>query len=499
MSFPRVGRLRTFDLNPGCLFPGDLFLRSPEMLSAFSSLFLYLGFSFLGQPYFSEARKVNITVDDTDSLIVYEPTTAWSFSGNASDCAVCLTPPLSAAYNNTWHQGLRIPPTPSVNNTDSAGRKRSDDTSADGASKRRNDLSGERRAVPDPSRDVPVSVQLNFTGSAIYLYSIIPLGKPPNADSTPTLVNLTFTFDSEPAGNFLHSGSATNHGFQPTVSVFSRGGLSNSTHSLLVNLGPNSVFLLDYYVVSSTDCLDSNPCPTHSQVSTTHANKLSTRSIAAAVGGSIAVLLMFVTCLECSINRRRRILARRPMRNRGRQVGTQSFHSDVSGNPPVLPSYFPRTLSNAPPPYVGPAVESSVATQSDLSSIETYHLKPLPFQSTPSHPAKGAISPFVTHDREPSDIPPPFSVVSPPSPPGHTSAVPRTAQQDPPRGRTEDTEPASLEVAPELTSVTAAILPSSRPTRTLRRSTSSDLPDIYSTTISSLPSAIEMRQLSAEY
>jgi len=108
---------------------------------------------------------VNITVDDTDSLIIYEPTTAWFFSGNASGCAVCLTPPSVAAYNNTWHQGLHIPPTPSANNTGSASRrKRSEDASADGTPERRNDLSGERRAALDPSRDVSVSVQFNFTG-----------------------------------------------------------------------------------------------------------------------------------------------------------------------------------------------------------------------------------------------------------------------------------------------------------------------------------------------
>lgn len=83
----------------------------------------------------------------------------------------------------------------------------------------------------------------------------------------PALTNLTFTFDSENAGNFLHSGSANNLGFQSNVSVFSRGGLSDSTHSLLVDLEPNSVFLFDYYVVSRADCSDSSPCPTHGQTS----------------------------------------------------------------------------------------------------------------------------------------------------------------------------------------------------------------------------------------
>ena len=82
-------------------------------------------------------------------------------------------------------------------------------------------------------------------------------------------MNLTFTLDSEPAGNFLHDSSATNHGFQPRVAVFSQGGLSDATHTLLVNLGPNSVFLFDYYLVGRADCSDSNPCPTHNQTSTT--------------------------------------------------------------------------------------------------------------------------------------------------------------------------------------------------------------------------------------
>ena len=256
--------------------------------SAFRTLFVsLLGFSLLCQPCFAATGEVNVTVDDTDPSIIYEPTTAWFFSGNASGCAVCLTPPSPVAYNNTWHQGLHIPPTPGANNADSASKRRSDGASAVDTSKRRNDVISEKRAVPDPSGDVPVSVQLNFTGpscflhqpssltsflgSAIYLFGILPLGNPPNVNSAPTLTNLTFTLDSKPAGNFVHSGSATNQGFQSTVSVFSRRGLSNSAHTLLVNLGPNSVFLFDYYVVSraSADCSDSSPCPTQTQAPTT--------------------------------------------------------------------------------------------------------------------------------------------------------------------------------------------------------------------------------------
>jgi len=188
------------------------------------------------------------------------------------------------------------------------------------------------------------------------------------------------------------------------------------------------------------------------------------------------VLVTFVACLELSIFRRRRIVARRRLQESDRQVETQSFHSDVSGHPSLLPRYFPRTLSSAPPPYVGPAEESSVTTQSDVSSIEMYIQIPPHIHSTLSHPATVSVSPLVTRDKEPSDLPPPFSAVSSPSPPVHISAI---------------------EVAPVLLS--AANVPSSRPTRSLRRSRSSSLLDIDSATISSIPSAIEARSLSAEY
>jgi hypothetical protein len=66
-------------------------------------------------------------------------------------------------------------------------------------------------------------------------------------------MDLTFILDNEPAGTFSHTGLANIGGFRPNVPVFSRAGLSDSTHTLAVNLGPNSVFLLDYYIFSQED------------------------------------------------------------------------------------------------------------------------------------------------------------------------------------------------------------------------------------------------------
>ena len=209
------------------------------------------------------------------------------------------------------------------------------------------------------------------------------------------------------------------------------------------------------------------------------------------------MFVMFAACLEFSIYRRRRRDAWRQMRDRDRQVETRSIHSDFSENPSLLPRYSPRTLSNAPPPYVGFAGESSVATQSNLSSIEMYHQTPPPFQPTPPQLAMEAIPSFVTHGSETSDLPPPVSSESSSSPPVHTGSIPQTEQRISPRGHTKDTEPASLEVTPTL--LTAAVISSSRPTRILRRSRSSSLPDTDTASTSSSPSATETRSLSAEY
>jgi len=207
------------------------------------------------------------------------------------------------------------------------------------------------------------------------------------------------------------------------------------------------------------------------------------------------VLMVFSACLGFNIHRRRRATW-----ERDRQIEIQSFYSDVSGNPSLLPRYFPRTVLTAPP-YVGPAEGSSVATQSDLSTIELHPQTPLPFQSTPAHPTMEAILPVAMYDAEPSDLPPPFTAVSSPSLPVHTTPMPRTARQTSSLGYIEDAESASHELTtPKRPSTTAIqVVSSSRPTRILRQSRSSNLPDIDSSTTVPFPSATESRPSSPEY
>ncbi len=63
------------------------------------------------------AILVNITLDDTSSLITYLPASSWHASTNS--CTTCLTPSEQLAYAGTWHDGTHIIPT--VDNDDQSG------------------------------------------------------------------------------------------------------------------------------------------------------------------------------------------------------------------------------------------------------------------------------------------------------------------------------------------------------------------------------------------
>ena len=149
------------------------------------ALFFLLRSSFFGCLTFARAGEVNITVDDTDSSIVYQPDTAWFFNGNSSRCTFCLTPPSpTIASNSTWHHGLHVIPTRDADDNLVNG---SEDPDAPAMRLRRSkgDLVVGRRTY-DPTNgattspfvtdkldsddasfiDSPVSVQFNFTGES---------------------------------------------------------------------------------------------------------------------------------------------------------------------------------------------------------------------------------------------------------------------------------------------------------------------------------------------
>ena len=105
-----------------------------------------------------------------------------------------------------------------------------------------------RGSKESPRRKLPgyhADNGLGCTGSAVYVYALIPLGAAP-ANSTPTFMNLTFLLDSHPAGTYQHSGTASASGFLPSQLIFAQTGLVEAPHNLTVQIGPDSVLLLDY-------------------------------------------------------------------------------------------------------------------------------------------------------------------------------------------------------------------------------------------------------------
>ncbi|KAF8186910.1 hypothetical protein K438DRAFT_1595870 [Mycena galopus ATCC 62051] len=145
----------------------------------------------------------NRTIDDTNGdpitgfLPVYAPEAQWNVGQNCSGCLV--QPDVGQLFDYTWHDTTQ------------------------GAS------------------GVPSSVTLNFTGTAIYLFSVVPNTIP----FATTLVNLNFTLDGAPIGTYTHVPDDSSN-ILYSVPVLSSQNLTNGAHTLVAETAGNSVFLFDY-------------------------------------------------------------------------------------------------------------------------------------------------------------------------------------------------------------------------------------------------------------
>lgn len=165
------------------------------------------------------AAVVNITIDDTSSLILYSTNNTWRPSKVA--CQTCLAPDPKFAYAGTWHDGTHIIPTlddDDINTADDQASKQGDsgagrsdaDGSGDGGSdnnkgngggkwtfrRRRRDSKGVRGVEKfrrqdtvisnpfftpkldsdDPGFfDRPVTVEFNFTGTSCSRCTLSPI------------------------------------------------------------------------------------------------------------------------------------------------------------------------------------------------------------------------------------------------------------------------------------------------------------------------------------
>ncbi|KAF7349822.1 hypothetical protein MVEN_01282500 [Mycena venus] len=86
------------------------------------------------------------------------------------------------------------------------------------------------------------SVILNFTGTAIYFFGIVPNAAPTGAIR---LVNLTFTLDGTFAGAYTHFPDNSGQ-ILYSVPMLSKDGLSNNPHTLVAQAQSSSLLLFDY-------------------------------------------------------------------------------------------------------------------------------------------------------------------------------------------------------------------------------------------------------------
>jgi hypothetical protein len=160
------------------------------------------------------------------------------------------------------------------------------------------------------------------------------------------------------------------------------------------------------------------------------------------------VLAAVSICLAINIYRRRRRSTEQHLRDGERQSDAQSFHTDVSEDPPsmqgpapFIPRYFPGTIPLAPPSYISPAGP---------------HIPS-------AHRVSPAAAPVAVHDTEPLDIPPPSSVaVSLPEPPVLVDTMRHAIPRIPLPRFVEDGQPALPEVV-HLPLTEAAVLPPRSP------------------------------------
>ncbi|KAF7344952.1 Valine-trna ligase [Mycena venus] len=280
--------------------------------------------------------------------------------------------------------------------------------------------SGGRRDTPRFSRSTisPVSfdsLTINSTififarsGTAIYIFCIQPLGMstPP---APPSLMNVTFSVDNVTEKPFIHQGSPSDSGFASRVNVFAKQGLSDGQHVLKINLAPNSVFILDYMLVTKNEtdipAAATANAPAQSQLSTPSSDDATTTksgraSFAGAVAGSLGVLGILCFGTAFSIYRRRRLAARRERLERGNAPAPRNM--SMSGPAPFVPRYFPGTVvPSVPPPYV-PSDPSSSSTSSHASSLAAISE---PLLATHPEPTSYAYA----------DIAPPLDDIAPPS------------------------------------------------------------------------------------
>jgi hypothetical protein len=351
------------------------------------------------------SAETNVTVPDTDPSITYQPPSSWHSSSNL--CSLCLNPELPTTFHEGIHEAAG-PDTDDIAKQEQEEHEKEEKAKKDQGKRR----SFQRRFEPlprdtdDGTPDPAVNITFNFSGSAVYVFGIIP-PTIMNVNSTSPNMNLTFFLDNNKIENKPMAASRLAI-FSPNQTLFSHSGLSESPHQLVISLGPNSTFIFQK-LIYTTDIADpavptvssSASTPSTSTQSspspTTQSNsKHNVATFAGAVGGGVGVLALFSFGLALSIIIRRRKSIRRDRQDH------ESLHTNasddspaMSGPAPFVPRYFPDTIIPSEPPTYNAALATSHGNSTLLA-----RLTPAALMATPTEEDEDE------EDRSYADVPP---------------------------------------------------------------------------------------------
>ncbi|KZV91862.1 hypothetical protein EXIGLDRAFT_86287 [Exidia glandulosa HHB12029] len=202
----------------------------PTMLLVLLSLLLL-------RPHSACAASTNLTIDDADPQVIYSPALSWRAS--SVDCSACFNPVSQSIAQGTFHDG-----TGGLHDRNRAAESDGhEDEGADGDNDE-DDIDVDLMSKPT------VTAQLSFTGTAVYVYCIVPDGA--DGDHI-TKSDLTFTIDDQPVGTFTRTPTGEPVSFLFNHLVFAHDGLGEGTHHLVISSPPNGALLLDYVQVTSPE------------------------------------------------------------------------------------------------------------------------------------------------------------------------------------------------------------------------------------------------------
>ncbi|KAF7344110.1 hypothetical protein MVEN_01700800 [Mycena venus] len=278
----------------------------------------------------------NRTIDDvfgdeiSGALPIYTPSpNDWNIveNNNCSTCAVKPDPAL--AFNQTWHD-VTVP----VGST--------------------------------------YSVILNFTGTAIYFFGIVP-NTVPNAD---TIVNMTFVLDGASAGTYTHLPN-TSTTILYSVPMLSKEGLSNNTHTLVAQVQSSSLLIFDYAIYTFE--IDEGITPSTPNIMTPDGSSVSSSLSTFGVNSQVLTTTSFVAPTSAGAGDNSSF----PATTATRTVAP-STSSGAGGENPLPPKTTPDTLAaptsagaggNSPlPPKTTPgtlAAPTSASVGGNSSSLAT--------------------------------------------------------------------------------------------------------------------------------